>query len=93
MAPTVTNLQDHTLKCTEDYSPDAIGRPVVRDNEDTSPAVTFVDLPQIGCKLVRTWTARDAAGNTATTQQVLYSCVTTQLLESWNPGLGRILCL
>lgn len=46
-----------------------IGSPSVSDNEDLNPSLTFTDVPDLGCTLIRIWNATDSAGNTALANQ------------------------
>lgn len=65
----IDNIVNVTVPCGEDFSPAAVGRPVVTDNEDLNPSLTLVDIPLQGCTLVRMWTASDRAGNLAISNQ------------------------
>lgn len=69
--PTISLLNDVSLVCGEDISPEAIGVPVVTDNQDADPTLTFEDQASDGCSVVRTWTAVDDAGNEAVVVQTI----------------------
>ena len=69
-APILEDLGDVSLACGDPFSPEVIGSPQVTDNRDVNPEVTYEDVPQAGCIMNRIWTARDAAGNTVTRNQV-----------------------
>ena len=69
-APILEDLGDVSLACGDPFSPEVIGSPQVTDNRDVNPEVTYEDVPQAGCIMNRIWTARDAAGNTITRNQV-----------------------
>jgi|GEM_PF-6242715 len=63
--PEITCPSDLILECEEpfDYSPDVTGFPIVTDDDDPDPEVTYVDLVT-GCPATihRTWTATDNGG-------------------------------
>jgi len=80
--PTISRLNDVSVTCGGNYTPEAIGIPVVNDNEDDNPALTFEDQPSDGCILTRTWTAVDNAGNEA---------VETQTISFTNPNPPQII--
>ena len=80
--PTISFLNDVSVTCGGNYTPEAIGIPVVNDNEDDNPALNFEDQPSDGCILTRTWTAVDNAGNEA---------VETQTISFTNPNPPQII--
>lgn len=68
--PVISDLQNVSVPCGQDYSPAAVGRPNVTDNEDESPTSRYTDRGD-GCTVVRTWTVSDRAGNQAISQQLI----------------------
>ena len=62
---------DVTLTCGSDYTPNAIGRPTVSDNEDPNPSLTHQDQPSSMCTVQRVWTTTDEAGNSASVTQTI----------------------
>ena len=69
--PVIDDVINVTVHCGEDYSPDAIGRPTVTDNEDLNPILLHEDIAIPNCSLLRQWTATDGAGNMASATQVI----------------------
>ena len=67
-----------SLPCTEDNSPDRIGRPTVTDNLDQDPILLYEDIPTQSCGFRRVWTATDHAGNSATVSQIISILITSQ---------------
>jgi uncharacterized repeat protein (TIGR01451 family) len=75
-APVITCPDDVTIDCEESTSPDNTGTATASDNCDTAPVVTFADITTAGScasafTTLRTWTATDACGNTATCFQTI----------------------
>ena len=68
-APTITSLSAITLSCGISSDPSITGTPLVNDNCG-KPSLTYIDVTS-GNIITRTWTARDAAGNKATSTQVI----------------------
>ena len=64
-------INDVTVLCGADLSPNATGIPQVTDNEDPQPTVEYEDRPSDGCRFQRIWRAADEAGNTATSIQII----------------------
>ena len=69
--PVIDDILNVTVHCGEGSSPAVIGSPTVTDNEDLNPTIYHNDTTQPGCTLIRTWTARDDAGNRASAIQVI----------------------
>jgi len=72
--PVITCPADVTIDCTASTDPANTGNPVVTDDCDTEPVVGYSDVTSgTGCpegfSIVRTWTATDACGNSATCVQ------------------------
>ena len=58
------------LECSEDNSPNSVGRPTVSDNLDPEPDLSYEEISlQSACGFQRVWTATDHAGNFATVSQ------------------------
>lgn len=84
--PSMTAPADAAVECgTGSTTPDATGIPEVSDNCDQNPAVTFEDGPSEG-GIIRTWTARDACGNTTTRTQNIFIVDTTPPAFTQCPG-------
>ena len=62
-------LNNASIACGEDFSPNRTGIPEVVDNSDPDPLISYMDQPTHGCTLNRVWIASDKAGNTATLTQ------------------------
>lgn len=74
--PEITCPNSVSIDCDESYNPANTGSPVVTDNCDPSPAVTYSDVIIPGfCPnaftIQRTWTATDACGNYISCMQVI----------------------
>lgn len=69
--PVISSINDVTIPCGEDLSPNATGIPQVTDNEDPEPTVDYEDKPSDGCGFQRFWHAADDAGNTASLLQLV----------------------
>jgi len=74
-----------TIVCPPDTSdPSNSGNAEAIDNRDPNPSIAFTDASDPnGCveTIIRTWTATDAAGNTAScTQTITIECVAGELL-------------
>ena len=55
-------------------SPHDIGLPIVSDNLDPNPSLTYVDQDVEGvCQTLRVWTVTDHAGNQASVWQYITS--------------------
>ena len=64
------NLIDMTLECSDDNSPNSVGRPTVTDNLDPDPDLSYMEIAlQSACGFRRVWTATDHAGNSASVSQ------------------------
>jgi hypothetical protein len=59
---------DITIAPSDSTDPSNTGEPTVSDDNDLSPTITFSDV-STPSTIVRTWTATDDAGNTATCVQ------------------------
>ncbi|RIK66854.1 MAG: hypothetical protein DCC66_12485 [Planctomycetota bacterium] len=82
MAPIILCPPDVQVDCDESIDPDenpSVGYPKVGDNCTSQPVVDYTDEPGPGLggsecpfqTVVRTWTATDACGNTASCQQTI----------------------
>ena len=84
IAPVITCPDAVLLACGADISPATTGTPVVTDNSDPNPQVSFSDAVSGICPdgqvITRTWTAIDATGNLA-------SCTQTITLDGQAPIL------
>ena len=69
--PVITSINDITIPCGEELSPNATGIPQVTDNEDPNPTVEYEDKPSGGCGFQRLWRATDDAGNRASRLQLV----------------------
>lgn len=74
--PTVDCPPDIVIECDDPFDPNATGMPVVSDNCSLPITLTyFDDTTCYGCggtgEILRTWTATDAAGNSASCTQVI----------------------
>ncbi len=69
--PVISNVNNVTINCGGDFSPNTTGQPTVTDNEDTNVHVTFIDSPIGGCGLTRMWVASDRVGNVAYYNQII----------------------
>jgi len=96
--PVITSCPaDVSLACTASTDPGDTGAATATDNCDPAPAITFEDVSTEGTEgcsmstfeILRTWTATDACGNTATcvqsiavsdTEAPVISCPTDQML-------------
>ncbi len=70
-APPTITIGDTTIRCTDSIP---TNRPVVTDDTDLNPTVTFRDSTQTlpcGIRILRTWTATDRDGNSATAVQTI----------------------
>ncbi len=72
-APEIICPPNLTIECGNPTDPGATGLPVVNDNCDPSPVLTFNDLLLPSCgpadTIYREWTATDAQGNQASCMQ------------------------
>ena len=71
--PPIITCSDLTVTCTTDLSPDSLGYPMVVDNCDNAPHLTYTGQPviqpcnsQYSAILMRTWHAVDTSNNYAT---------------------------
>lgn len=71
--PPIITCSDLTVNCTTNLSPDSLGYPLVVDNCDSSPNLTYTGQPvmqpcnsQYSAILMRTWHASDTSNNYAT---------------------------
>lgn len=76
LPPAVSAPADITLACGDDSSPTSTGFAVATDDCDSNPLVTWSDATATGsCDsevvITRTWTAADACGNVAETEQII----------------------
>lgn len=74
--PTIIAPANVLIDCADSRLPANTGSPVVSDNCDSSPNITYNDVVQnIGCtselSITRTFTVTDACGNFATADQVI----------------------
>lgn len=78
--PTIVNCEDISILCTGSTNPAIIGQPVADDNCPIITSFLYTDLPgqDGGCDepfvqtILRTWTATDQSGNTATCTQEIF---------------------
>ena len=75
-APSLTLPADVTVNCDGDITPSATGTATAIDDRDPFPSVSFSDAVAGGsCPeesvITRTWTAVDACGNTASSDQLI----------------------
>jgi len=74
-----------------DTSPNATGMPVIRDNCDPNPQLTYSDsVSQEGCRveILRTWRAQDACGNVnEAVQRIVYTADTVPPVLSVPPNV------
>ena len=85
LKPTLT-IADATVWCTQPYTPTQTGYPIATDNCTVFTAANlpfqdqYIDLPcstvvsgvSVTGKVLRTWSATDASGNSCTTVQTIY---------------------
>ena len=62
-APSISGIRNISVSCNE-TGPAITGQPQAVDNRPGNISVVYSDFDS-GCSIVRTWTARDMAGNTA----------------------------
>jgi PKD repeat protein len=67
--PTITDIADVTVNCGASTDPAVTGKPTASDN-CSAVTITSSDVTS-GNTIIRTWTAKDASGNTATSSQVI----------------------
>ena len=71
-APPTIRVRDTTIGCREAFT---FIFPIVTDDDDPNPSVTYTDvieqLQPCGDRLLRTWTATDASGKTASATQII----------------------
>lgn len=65
----VSNVSALSVTCGTSLHPNETGRPLVTDNQDTNPTVSFTDDYRPDCSVIRVWNATDAAGNSANSLQ------------------------
>lgn len=75
--PTITAPADAVVECSGDSSPAVTGTATATDICDGAIVPTFADAPGKSGEVLRTWTARDAAGNEAGATQVITFVDTT----------------
>ena len=68
-APTITDPRDVTVSCGTSTDPSVTGRATATDNCST-PTVSYTDVTS-GYTITRTWTAKDASNNSASSIQVI----------------------
>lgn len=95
-APSITCPPDITIDCEDSQDPANTGNPVVMDNCDMEPLVTFSDnIVGGGCPedstITRTWIATDACGNSSSCTQVISIIDMTPPDLSICPSLEMIL--
>jgi len=78
--PTITCPGDLTVACDASLDPASTGSAIVVDDYDSNPMVTYSDQLD-GATVTRTWTATDAAGNSA-------ECVQTITLLGYTPSIS-----
>ena len=81
-APFVTPPADVTVECDESTDPAETGTATAVDNCDPNPGVTYTDTVVAGScpqeyTIVRTWTATDDCGNSASADQIISVVDTT----------------
>lgn len=76
--PQITQCPTNNIEvtCAQGTEPDVTGRPVVQDDCDPAPVVTYNDVEDNGCCPIasiirRTWTVTDACGNSTTCLQTI----------------------
>ena len=70
-APNITTPADVSVNCGDSISPNVTGTPNVSDIQDPYPFVTYTDRDDVDCLIIRTWSAKDHAGNIARKTQTL----------------------
>jgi hypothetical protein len=79
--PMITCPPDLTVECSDPVDPSNTGVATATDDRDPNPVITFIDstVPGVGANstITRTWTATDAAGNSASCDQVITVVDTT----------------
>ena len=81
-APVLVLPSNVSAECSDDLSPIAFGEATATDNCDINPVITFNDVMENGAcigtfRIVRTWTATDACGNTVSENQTISTSDTT----------------
>eukprot|EP00698_Gefionella_okellyi_P014916 TRINITY_DN4165_c0_g1_i1.p1 TRINITY_DN4165_c0_g1~~TRINITY_DN4165_c0_g1_i1.p1 ORF type:complete len:1858 (+),score=431.32 TRINITY_DN4165_c0_g1_i1:636-5576(+) len=72
VAPVIVAPIDKTIACTESKDVSNTGDATVMDACDNAPTMSYLDTVLNACgSFVRTWTAVDSAGNTATASQTV----------------------
>lgn len=65
----VLNVSAVSVPCGKSLHPNETGSPVVTDNQDANPTLSYTDDFEPGCSIIRIWNATDAAGNSANSVQ------------------------
>jgi uncharacterized protein YndB with AHSA1/START domain len=68
--PVITDVSDITISCGTSTTPSGCGSVARATDNCSTPVVAYSDVT-VGNKITRTWTATDAAGNVATSTQVI----------------------
>jgi VCBS repeat-containing protein len=68
--PVITDVSDITISCGTSTTPSGCGSVAKATDNCSTPVVAYSDVT-VGNKITRTWTATDAAGNTATSTQII----------------------
>jgi hypothetical protein len=91
-----SSVADRTVECSESTEPDILGFPIVSDECDDAPVVSYIDVEDLdACGLgtiTRTWTATDAAGNWDLCEQVITVIDSTAPMLSDYPQDAEVPC-
>jgi VCBS repeat-containing protein len=68
--PVITDVSDITISCGASTTPAGCGSVAKATDNCSTPVVTYNDVT-VSNKITRTWTATDAAGNVATSTQII----------------------
>ena len=68
--PVISDVSDITISCSSSTTPSGCGSVATATDNCSTPVVSYSDVTN-GNKITRTWKAVDAAGNTATSTQII----------------------
>ena len=85
--PIISPIYDETKYCSHGLSSENSSTPTVTDLIDINPTLSFVDKETQNCNILRTWLAKDAAGNIAESKQVV-SVVSLSPIQVSNRSYG-----